>query len=121
AMQHPYGLWNRSAKTGFVTTSYVMHALSRLYPDNSPKLGRQDFVADANESLHDTIARMRLLAHLDSWSATAIEGSPDELLDLMLDGSTHTSPQVRYWAIIALGPRHPEPAEPAHGEGHNDP
>ena len=40
-MQHPYGLWNRSARTGFVTTSYVLHTLSRLYPDAQPKLSRQ--------------------------------------------------------------------------------
>src|SRR5439155_15466380 len=91
AMQHPYGLWNRSAKTGFVTTTYVMHAQSRLFPEHLPKLRRQDFVADANESLHDTIARMRLLAYLDPWSAIATEDAPDELFDLLFSGAVHTS------------------------------
>ena len=106
AMQHPYGLWNRSAKTGFVTTSYVLHTLSRLYPDEQPKLTRKDFEPTAGESLHDTIARMRLLAQLDPWSAAATEEPPKQLLDLMQAGAAHSQPEVRYWAMIALGARH---------------
>ena len=121
AMQHPYGLWNRSAKTGFVTTSYVLHTLSRLFPDAPPKLSRKDFEPQPDESLHDTIARMRLLAHLDPWSAAATEEPPEEYLDLMLAGATHASPHVRYWAMIALGARHSEAAVPALIEGLSDP
>ena len=31
-MQEPSGRWNKSAQTGFVTSAYALHALSRLYP-----------------------------------------------------------------------------------------
>jgi hypothetical protein len=121
AMQHPYGLWNRSARTGFVTTSYVLHTLSRLFPDAQPKLSRQDYEGKPGESLHDSIARMRLLAYLDPWSASATEQPPEELLDLMFEGATHGSAHVRYWAMIALGARHREAASPALIRGLSDP
>ncbi|MEX2139705.1 MAG: prenyltransferase/squalene oxidase repeat-containing protein [Pirellulales bacterium] len=121
AMQHPYGLWNRSARTGFVTTAYVLHTLSRLYPDEQPKLSRQDYEVKPDESLHDAIARLRLLAYLDSWSASATEQPPEELLDLMLAGATHQSAHVRYWAMIALGARHSEAAAAALIRGLGDP
>jgi hypothetical protein len=106
AMQHPYGLWNRSARTGFVTTSYVLHALSRLYPDERPKLSRMDLEPASGESLLDTIGRMRRLAYLDAWSAAAPIEPAEEYLDLMRAGATHAAPPVRYWAMIALGARH---------------
>ena len=121
AMQHPYGLWNRSAKTGFVTTSYVMHALARIHPDDRPKLARKDLEPVAGESLHDTIGRMRLLALMDAWSATAAGESPDEFLDLMCDGASHPSALVRYWAMIALGARHTSAAAPELLRGLGDP
>ncbi|HJS09052.1 MAG TPA: prenyltransferase/squalene oxidase repeat-containing protein [Pirellulales bacterium] len=121
AMQHPYGLWNRSARTGFVTTAYVLHTLSRLFPDNPPKFTRQDFEARPGESLLDTIARMRRLAYLDRWSASTIDQPPEELLDLMLEGAAHESAPVRYWAMIALGARHSEAAAPALVRGLSDP
>jgi hypothetical protein len=121
AMQHPYGLWNRSAKTGFVTTSYVMHALSRLYPDDRSKLTRQDLEPVTGESLSDTIARMRLLAHIDPWSAAAPEDSPDAYLDLMRAGALGKSALVRYWAMIALGARHTDATVPTLLSGLNDP
>jgi hypothetical protein len=121
AMQHPYGLWNRSARTGFVTTAYVLHTLSRLFPDAPPRLSRADFEARPGESLHDTIARTRRLAYVDPWSASATDKPPEELLDLMLDGAGHDSAQVRYWAMIALGARHSDAAAPALVRGLSDP
>jgi hypothetical protein len=120
AMQHPYGLWNRSARTGFVTTSYVMHTLSRLFPEAQPKRTRQDFEPRPGESLHDAIARMRMLAHLDDWSAMSAEG-PEQYLDLMQASAKHASAPVRYWAMIALGARHTEAAVPALIDGLGDP
>jgi hypothetical protein len=121
AMQHPYGLWNRSARTGFVTTSYVMHTLSRLFPDAPSALRREELEARPGESLNDTIARMRMLAHLDSWSAVSTEQPPETHLDLIQAGAAHRSPQVRYWALVALGARHTQAAVPALIEGLNDP
>ena len=113
-MQHPYGLWNRSARTGFVTTSYVMHTLSRLYPDAPPKLTRKDFEA----------SRRRVAARHDRADAAAGPARPVERgRDRGAAGrvsrsdagrrSPRTAPLVRYWAMIALGARHTEAAVPA--------
>jgi hypothetical protein len=121
AMQHPYGLWNRSAKTGFVTTSYVLHSLARLYPDTPTRLSRKDFEPRPGESLYDTIGRYRLLAHVDPWSACSTEQPPEQHIDLMLSGAAHANAQVRYWAMIALGARHHEAAVPALLKGLGDP
>jgi hypothetical protein len=99
----------------------VLHTLSRLFPDDLPKLGRQEFEPRPGESLHDTISRMRRLAYLDPWSSAATEIPPDELLDLMLDGAKHDSAHVRYWAMIALGARHSQAAAPALVKGLSDP
>lgn len=121
AMQDPYGRWNRSAKTGFVTTSYVLNTLSRLFPDAPQPVSRKDLLPRPDESLHDTIARMRMLAQLDSWSHISTAESPESFLKLMLDGATHPSASVRYWAMIALGARHSERAVPALIGGLGDP
>jgi hypothetical protein len=119
-MQHPYGLWNRSARTGFVTTSYVLHTLSRLYPDAQPKLSVDQLRPVAGESLLDAISRMRRLAQSESWSAAASDGSSEQLLELAERGATHASPQVRYWGMIALGSRHDGTAAPALIQGLGD-
>ncbi len=37
--QDPYGRWNKTAQTGFVTTAYALHALSRLYPEHAGEAG----------------------------------------------------------------------------------
>ncbi len=95
-MQDPCGRWNKNALTGFVTTSYALHALARLYPETPAPIQRADFVPQSNESLNDTIARFRTLA----------QQSDPQFTDLILPGATHASPQVRYWAMIALGAAH---------------
>ncbi len=120
-LQYPYGLWNRSARTGFVTTSYVLNTLSRLYPDEQPKLARRDFEPVPGESLSDTIARMRMLAQLAPWSAVSTAESPEQYLDLMQTGATHPSAPVRYWAMIALGACHTQSAVEALIQGMDDP
>ncbi|NOT62997.1 MAG: HEAT repeat domain-containing protein [Acidobacteria bacterium] len=94
--QDPYGRWNKNALTGFVTTSYAMHALSRLYPATPVKPLRAAFVPRANETLPQTIARVRALSHSDDAA----------LIDLMLQATTHNSAQVRYWGVMALGAVH---------------
>jgi len=115
AMQHPYGLWNRSAKTGFVTTSYVMHALSRLFPDQPDSYRREKFRATPAESLHDAIARLRQRAQRAPWSTVGWDSGPDvnqtsqethptqkTHLTELLEAAVHPSAFVRYWAMIAL-------------------
>jgi hypothetical protein len=125
-MQDPYGRWNRSAKTGFVTTSYVLHTLARLFPDTPRRFSRKDFEPQPRksmrgESLQDTVARHRSLAHLEAWSEVSSEEPPDQYLDLMVTGATQQSAFVRYWAMIALGARHSEKAIPALIKGLGDP
>ncbi|MDX2180610.1 MAG: hypothetical protein SFV18_13520 [Bryobacteraceae bacterium] len=100
AMQDPYGRWNRNALTGFVTTAYSIHALSRLYPEKLVPRARADFEPRDNESLSDTVARFRALAQL------GLEDGDARFLDLILPGAAHTNPFVRYYAQIALGALH---------------
>jgi hypothetical protein len=61
--QDPYGRWNKTAQTGFVTTAYALHALSRLYPETPEKPARSAFEAQPQESLRNKIARVRMLSH----------------------------------------------------------
>ncbi len=96
--QDPYGRWNKNALTGFVTTSYAMHALSRLYPQTVIKPTRAMFTPRANETLPQTIARIRALSHSDD----------AKLIDLMTQAAAHQSAQVRYWGVMALGAVHHE-------------
>ena len=63
-MQDPYGRWNRNALTGFVTTAYSLHALSRLYPETRAGRNAADYEPSAGESLADTVARFRAMAQL---------------------------------------------------------
>jgi hypothetical protein len=115
AMQDPYGRWNRNALTGFVTTAYAMHALARLYPAADPAPSRAAFEPRAGESLADTIARFRAMAQL------GLRAGDEQYLDLVLPGATHASPQVRYWAQLALGALHNERGVAAQIAGLGDP
>ncbi|HEY8461795.1 MAG TPA: HEAT repeat domain-containing protein [Blastocatellia bacterium] len=102
-MQDPYGRWNKSALTGFVTTAYALHALSRLYPEKPVKPARADFEPKSGETLLETIARIRALSHTDD----------PALIDLMIEAASHPSPQARFWAATALGGVHHERGVPA--------
>lgn len=112
-MQHPFGLWNRSARTGFITTAYVLNTLGRMFPDAQPQRKRDDFAPRPGESLVDTVARMRLLAQLAPWSAVSTAEPAEDFLDLMQEGAVHSSAPVRYWAMIALGACHSAKAVPS--------
>ena len=92
-MQDSSGRWNKAAQTGFVTTAYALHALSRLYPE-TPKLPkREDFLPQKGESLLATVKRVQGLALVQIPKTT----------DLLIEASSHESPLVRYWAMIGLG------------------
>jgi hypothetical protein len=114
-MQDSYGRWNRNALTGFVTTAYALHALARLYPENPAAPNRADFEAGAGEPVADTIARFRALAQ------RGLSLSDKQFAPLAISGASHTSPQVRYWAQIALGALHDERGVPAQIGGLGDP
>ncbi len=112
AQQDPYGRWNKSALTGFVTTAYVEHALARLYP-MSPAPAPSFAPAD-NESTLDTLARFRALAQLGL--------SPEDrrYTPLVLAGATHPVAAVRYYAQIALGALRDDRGIPAQMAALND-
>ncbi len=95
--QDPYGRWNKSSLTGFVTTAYVEHALSRLYPMKAIEPQRSDFQPKSDESLLDTIARFRAMAQL------GMRAEDRQFFDLVLPGAKHPVAAVRYFAQIALG------------------
>jgi HEAT repeats/Squalene-hopene cyclase C-terminal domain len=95
-MQDPYGRWNKSAQTGFVTTAYALHALARLYPMNPVKPARADFEPKQRESLLEAIARVRALSHTND----------PALIDLMIQATKHPSPWVRTWGTMSLGSLH---------------
>jgi len=101
--QDPYGRWNKNALTGFVTTAYALHALSRLYPEKPVKPARATFEPKRGESLPAAVARVRALSHTDDLA----------LIDLMIQASSHQSPQVRFWSAMALGGVHHERGVPA--------
>ena len=103
AMQEPTGRWNRGAQTGFVSTAYALHALSRLYPETPPPLKRADFMPKVNESLLESVGRIRELA---------LHGE-GKFPDLLLKAAQHDSPLVRYWAYIGLGATSREDGVPA--------
>jgi hypothetical protein len=102
-MQDPYGRWNKNALTGFVTTAYSLHALSRLYPEKAVKPARATFEPRRGESLLASVARVRALSHTDD----------PALIDLMIQAATHSSPQVRFWGAMALGGVHHERGVPS--------
>lgn len=96
--QDSYGRWNKNALTGFVTTAYALHALSRLYPETPVKPQRAMFTPRAGESLPAAIARVRALSQTDE----------PALIDLMIQAASHQSPQVRFWSAMGLGGVHHE-------------
>ncbi len=114
-MQDSFGRWNNNALTGFVTTAYAVHALSRLYPVEAPLFRPAEYAPAANESVADTIARFRAMAHL------GLFGEGNNLVSEALVGTKHASPQVRFWAFEALGAFHNELAVPALLAGLSDP
>jgi Squalene-hopene cyclase C-terminal domain/HEAT repeats len=101
--QDPYGRWNKSAQTGFVTTAYALHALSRLYPLTPVKPARATYAPIKGESLRATIARVRALSHTDD----------PAFLDLMVQATSHRNPWVRAWGAMGLGGLHSERGVPA--------
>ncbi len=109
--QDPYGRWNKSAQTGFVTTAYTLHALSRLFPLPPYEVRKEEFEPKANESLRATLARVRALSQTDH---------PD-LVNLMIEAASHDSTLVRYWGVMGLGGIHRESGVPALIQALGDP
>lgn len=93
-MQHPTGYWNGASQTGFVTTSYALHALSRLFPAEPSPVAAEQFAPAKNESLIQTLRRVRDLAQ----SGLAKQHRPE-----LAAAARHPFPLVRFWAMVGLG------------------
>ncbi len=91
--QFEYGLWNRSAQTGFVTNSYVIRALSRLYPGDAGAFRRKDFEPHPGETPLEKLSRIRAL------QSTGRE----DFADLMIDATVDEMPEVRYFGYLGIG------------------
>ena len=109
--QFEYGLWNRSAQTGFVTNAYVIRALSRLFPGDAAPFKRSDYEPQADESVLDKLSRVRAL------QAT---GRAD-FADLMITATEDEMPQVRYYGYLGIGGALATAGIPALVSGLSDP
>ena len=93
SMQKPTGMWKVASKTGFVSTSYALHALSRYFPVEPPAYQDNQFNAAENESLAQAIRRVH---------DASVTGDP-RFVSVFMDAADHDSAFVRYWAMIGLG------------------
>ena len=90
--QYPYGLWNAAAATGFVTSAYVIRALSRLHP--APPADREDVVPlEAGDSFLEQLRKARL---------AQLTGDPRHG-DLFRQAAGSPHPQVRLYGLLGLG------------------
>ena len=97
-MQHPTGYWNAASQTGFVTTSYSMHALSRLFPlDEQQQVRPQTPGLTSNDTPLADLRRLRDLAQ----SGPQLHGQTG--VAELLAAAQHPFPLVRYWSMIGLG------------------
>ena len=90
--QYPYGLWNAAAATGFVTSAYVIRALSRLYPaaeGSRPSAPR----SDAEDSFLESLARVR---------AAQATSNPRHV-GLFVDATRSQHPQIRLYGLLGIG------------------
>jgi hypothetical protein len=91
--QYEYGLWNHAAQTGFVTSAYVIRALSRLYPaDASP---RERPLAESINDLPLPAALSRVRRHQASGDAVWV--------DEFSAAAKSEHPYVRYQALLGIG------------------
>ena len=93
ANQFPYGLWNKAAQTGFVTTAYAIRALGQLFPEVRKRASALELKASPGEGFLDTLSRLRRL------QATGNK----ELARLMIAEADSPHPQIRYYALLGLG------------------
>ena len=90
--QYPYGLWNAAAATGFVTSAYVIRALSRLHPapEGSRRSGPR---SEGEDSFLERLARLR---------AAQATGDPRHL-GLFLDATRSPHAQIRLYGLLGIG------------------
>ena len=109
--QFEYGLWNHAAQTGFVTTAYVIRALSRLYPDKADP---------ALAVLADPVPDETPLAALSRVRQMQVAGDPS-LADALISAAKSPSPHIRQQALLGLGGALASEGIPALIRGLDDP
>ena len=92
-LQHPSGYWKGKSLTGFVATSYALHALARYFPADPPVFDAARFRTRENESLTATIQRVREMAVCQD----------PQFASLLVQAAKHESPLVRFQALLGLG------------------
>ena len=92
-LQHPSGYWKGASQTGFVATSYAVHALSRYFPAEAGPEEKESFAPRENETLAATIRRVRDMAVSEE----------ARFVPLLVEAAGHESPLVRFWAMLGLG------------------
>lgn len=92
-LQRASGYWKGASQTGFVATSYSLHALSRYFPVQQLEHSVEEFQPRENESLTATIRRVRNIAVLQD----------SRFVPLLVEASGHESPLVRFWGLLGLG------------------
>ncbi|MBM3458149.1 MAG: hypothetical protein FJX77_06415, partial [Armatimonadetes bacterium] len=102
-LQDANGRWNRAAITGFISTSYSIRALARLYPVPAVPTSRTDFSPRPGETLLATVRRVQAMAL----------AARTDTVDLLVQAAGHPSPLVRHWAMIGLGAAHQAAGLPA--------
>ena len=108
--QYPYGLWNAAAATGFVTSAYVIRALSRLHPapETAPD---HEFALAPDDSFLNSLAKAR----------AAQAAARPEHTELFQQFTRSAFPQVRYYGLLALGGALAHDAVPALIKHFDDP
>ena len=91
--QHEYGLWNHAAQTGFVTSAYVIRALSRLYPANAEPRERP-----TGESIDD-LPMLAGLSRVRRHQASSNAQWADEFIAAAKSEHAYT----RYQALLGIG------------------
>ena len=108
--QYPYGLWNAAAATGFVTSAYVIRALSRLHP--APEADAEhEFELAPEDGFLESLAKAR---------AAQAAASPEHT-ELFKKLASSPYPQVRYYGLLALGGAMAHDAVPTLIEHFDDP
>lgn len=96
--QKPTGMWKIASKTGFVSTSYALNALSRYFPEEEYVIDVADYQVAKEASLEEIVATLRRIY---------IDANPD-LAKIAAPYTEHPLAAVRYYATLTLGAVHQE-------------
>ena len=95
-LQHPTGLWKGKSQTGFVSTSYALHALSRLFPEERGEPQPDAPQPPAEVGLPERLEQVRRLAD-------RAETADRHQLAALVAAAGESEPLVQYLALVGLG------------------